>query len=276
MTWHAQLDLRYSCKGVRSVVQHRHGGPLRVLKALYPEGAHVCHSVLVHPPGGIAGGDRLEITVDVEPGARALISTPGATRFYRSDSAPGVQNVRLRVAEQARLEWLPLETLVYPGAVAESRLLLEVAPGASLMAWDVVGLGLPHAAQPFDRGQLLQHISWPGVWLERARLDASDARLLDSPLGLAGHRCVATMFYASGNPFPRAARDDALELTRLIIDAHPLAAHAGATMPNDRLVLVRALAPVTEPVSSLFRQIWASWRRHFWQVSSQPPRIWSV
>ena len=56
MTWHAQLDLRYSCKGVRSVVQHRHEGPLRVLKALYPEGAHVCHSVLVHPPGGIAGG----------------------------------------------------------------------------------------------------------------------------------------------------------------------------------------------------------------------------
>ena len=82
--------------GQRCLVHATHEGPLRVLKTLYPEGAAIAHQVLVHPPGGIVGGDRLEIKLDLQPLAHAVLTTPGATRFYRSAGAAGVQHVRAR------------------------------------------------------------------------------------------------------------------------------------------------------------------------------------
>ncbi|MDO5289773.1 MAG: urease accessory protein UreD [Pseudomonadota bacterium] len=277
MTWHARLSLHYALSDAgQTVARHRHEGPLRVLKSLYPEGPRVCHNVLVHPPGGIAGGDRLQVDVQVQAGAHALLSTPGATRFYRCEQGQGEQDVRLHLAEGARLEWLPLETLVYPGAQARNTLRFSLAPGAALMGWDVLALGLPHAGQPFDHGQLWQHTEWPGVWLERGRIDGADVRLLDSPVGLAGQRCLATLYYASGTALPRAQREAALDLTRELLHTHPLAAQAGVTMPDERLLLLRVLAPVAEPASELLRQVWALWRGHFWQAGHAPPRIWAV
>ena len=102
--WQASLDLRYERLGERCSLQFDHNGPLRVLQSLYPEGAGVCHNVLVHPPGGLVAGDTLAITGRIAPGAHALISTPGATRFYRSAGHPARQTVRARVADGARLE----------------------------------------------------------------------------------------------------------------------------------------------------------------------------
>ena len=112
--------------------------------------------------------------------------------------------------------------------------------------------------------------------LYSAHINAMDKRLLDSPLGLAGHRCLATMFYASGEPLTRVQRESALEQTREVINADPLAHHAGATMLNDQLLVVRALASVTEPASLLLQRIWMEWRRCMWQMPATRPRIWSV
>lgn len=276
MAWNATLDLQYTLAAGRSVVHHRHDGPLRVLKSLYPESPRVCHNVLVHPPGGIADGDRLQVQVRVGDGAHGLVSTPGATRFYRCENGTGVQQVDLSLAEGARLEWLPLETLVYPGARASNRLTLSLAAGAALMAWDVVGLGLPLAGQPFTHGELQQRIEWPGLWLEQARIEAADDRLLSSPLGLDGQRCLATLFYACGDALARAAREQALACTREVLDGNALAPSAGVTWLNDQLLVLRVLAPVTEPASALLRQVWAVWRQHFWALPATLPRIWSV
>ena len=85
MSWlgHLQLDYRRDAEG-RTIALDRHEGPLRVLQRLYPEGPGICHHVLVHPPGGIVGGDRLVIDAKLTEGCHALITTPSATRFYRS------------------------------------------------------------------------------------------------------------------------------------------------------------------------------------------------
>ncbi|MCB1988597.1 MAG: urease accessory protein UreD, partial [Burkholderiaceae bacterium] len=109
MSWHARLDLDYTAEAARTVLRFAHTGPLRVLQSLHPEGPGVCHNVLVHPPGGLVGGDTLEVHAQVAAGAHALITTPGATRFYRSEGATALQRTQLAVAEGARLEWLPLE-----------------------------------------------------------------------------------------------------------------------------------------------------------------------
>ena len=276
MPWHASLQLDYTLEGTRTVARHAHNGPLRILQSLYPEGDAVCHNVLVHPPGGLVGGDTLDITATVGPGAHGLVTTPGATRFYRSTGERALQRTHLTLAEGARLEWLPLEALCYNACNAENHLTLNLAPGAECMGWDVTALGLPHAGQPFETGRFVQHIEAPGLWLERGVIDAADHRLLESPLGLAGQRCMASLFFVVGTPLERARRDTALDAARAVMDAHALKATAGATSPNGQVVVVRALAPQVEPAMQLLRQVRAAWRAALWQLCAEPPRIWSM
>ena len=276
MPWHASLQLDYTLEGTRTVARHGHNGPLRILQSLYPEGDAVCHNVLVHPPGGLVGGDTLDISATVGPGAHGLVTTPGATRFYRSTGERALQRTHLTLAEGARLEWLPLEALCYNACNAENHLTLNLAPGAECMGWDVTALGLPHAGQPFETGRFVQHIEAPGLWLERGVIDAADHRLLESPLGLAGQRCMASLFFVVGTPLERARRDTALDAARAVMDAHALKATAGATSPNGQVVVVRALAPQVEPAMQLLQQVRAAWRAALWQLCAEPPRIWSM
>lgn len=276
MPWHASLQLDYTLEGTRTVARHGHNGPLRILQSLYPEGDAVCHNVLVHPPGGLVGGDTLDISATVGPGAHGLVTTPGATRFYRSTGERALQRTHLTLAEGARLEWLPLEALCYNACNAENHLTLNLAPGAECMGWDVTALGLPHAGQPFETGRFVQHIEAPGRWLERGVIDAADHRLLESPLGLAGQRCMASLFFVVGTPLERARRDTALDAARAVMDAHALKASAGATSPNGQVLVVRALAPQVEPAMQLLQQVRAAWRAALWQLCAEPPRIWSM
>jgi urease accessory protein len=277
MSWHArlQLDYRRETPG-RTSARFLHDGPLRILQSLYPEGDAICHNVLVHPPGGLVGGDTLDITVSVDAGAHGLVTTPGATRFYRSTGEPALQRVRATLAPGSRLEWLPLEALAYNDCQAHNQAVFDLQGDAELLAWDVTALGLPHASEPFLRGRFHQHLELPGQWLERARIDATDAALMDGPLGLAGHRCLATLCFASGQAIARARRELALETARAVLAGHALEATAGVTSPNDRVVVLRVLAPVVEPAMQLLRQVWTQWRAAMWQLDARPPRIWAM
>ncbi|HEY5580158.1 MAG TPA: urease accessory protein UreD [Rhodoferax sp.] len=276
MTWHAALSLDYRLESERSVVRHVHEGPLRVLKSLYPEGDGTCHNVLVHPPGGLVGGDTLDIQVAVDSGAHALITTAGATRFYRSSGEPAVQRTRLRLQAGARMEWLPLEAILYNGCQAENHLSFELAPGAELMAWDITALGLPHADLPFVAGRFLQHIEMPEIWLERGVVDAADTCLFNSPLGLSGQRCMASVFFAMGSTMARPRRELALDSARHILNADALKSSAGVTCPNPQVLVLRVLAPQVEMAMDLLKKIWAAWRQLLWDQAPVPPRIWST
>jgi urease accessory protein len=276
MAWHARLKLGLAREGERSVARFAHEGPLRILQSIYPEGDAVCHNVLVHPPGGLVGGDTLDVEVEVGAGALGLVTTPGASRFYRSEGEAAVQDVHLRLAAGARLEWLPLEALYYSGCKAVNRLHAQLEPGAALLAWDIAALGLPHAEQPFARGSVLQHIEVQGTWLERGRIAAEDARLMDGPLGLAGHRCMASLFFACGEDLPRPRRERLLEAAREVIAAHPLASTAGATAPGPRVVVVRVLAPVVEPALQLLKAVRRAWRPIVWELPPNEPRGWVI
>ena len=298
MTWHAQLHLDYTLQEQRTVARYTHQGPLRILQSLYPEGTDICHNVLVHPPGGLVGGDTLQVAVNAGSGTHALLTTPGATRFYRSAGAPARQITQLQLQAGARLEWLPLETLCYRDCMAENHLSLTLAPGAQCLSWDVTALGwMPEpthathdapsanvtraadpvgATPPAASGRLLQHLEIPGVWLERGTIAAADQRLLHSPLGLAGHGCLASVFFASGTPLSHAQREAALDAARAVIALHPLAPTAGATSPHPQLLLARMLAPQVEPALALARALRAAWRAHFWQLPATAPRVWAL
>ncbi len=276
MPWHARLDLDYRVAAAKTTARYQHDGPLRILQSLYPEGDAICHNVLVHPPGGLVGGDTLAIEVNAGPGTHALITTPGATRFYRSQGEPARQQTRLKLQAQARMEWLPMETICYPSCLAENSLTLNLEPTAELIGWDITALGLPHADQPFNSGHFSQHIELPGIWLERGQINATDSRLLDSPLGLNGRRCLASVFFLSGQALDKNRRQMGLDLTRQVIASHPLAVTAGATSPHGQVIVVRVLAPLVEPALDLLKKIRGAWREHFWQLPSSAPRIWAT
>lgn len=274
MSWNASLRLDYAREGGRCVARFAHEGPLRILQSLWPEGDAVCHNVLVHPPGGLVAGDTLRVDVHAGPGSHGLVTTPGASRFYRSEGAAAVQDVRIRVEDDARVEWLPLEALYYSGCQAENRLSLDLAPGAELLGWDVAAFGLPQAGQPFVRGSVLQHLELHGAWLERGRIAADDLRLMDGPLGLAGRRCLASLFFAAGSELPRHKREALLDAARAVIEPHALAASAGATAPGPRVVVVRVLAPLVEPALQLLKAVRAAWRPLLWELAPAEPRGW--
>ena len=287
MGWQGHLQLDYSRSGQRTIALDRHHGPLRVLQRLYPEGDAVCHQVLVHPPGGIVGGDVLALDATLAPGCHALITTPGATRFYRSAGPLAVQQVQADVAAGARLEWLPLETIAYNRCQVENRLRFTLAPGAQMLGWDVLALGLPAADQPFVDGSYLQQLNLPGVWLERGRIQGQDRLLLDSPLGLAGHSVMATLWLADGEALAaadgqttgpgglgRERTEMLIDAARALIASSALPTTAGVSAPAQSLLVLRALGHRVEPVMALLQAVWGAWRQLHWGLPPCPPRVW--
>ncbi len=272
--WPARLALRATRDGSATRVHAQHDGPLRLLKTLYPEGNTIAHAVLVHPPGGLVGGDRLDIDLDVQPGSHLLVTTPAATRFYRSIAGEAAQVVHARVGEGARLEWVPQETLAYHACVGRNEVRLSLAPGASLFATEVLGLGLPAAGQAFDTGRLLQHLEIEGQWLDRGWLDAADKALLDGPCGLAGHRVLGTLAYAQ-----TAALADAETLlndSRELLAEVPLSGATHLAGPRGAVLLVRVVGDEVEAVTMALRRVRALWRDRLWGLRTADPRIWAT
>jgi len=278
MAWHGQLDLNYrrdpaDSRG-RTIAHDRHDGPLRVLQSLYPEGDAICHHVLVHPPGGVVGGDVLNIAARLQSGAHALITTPGATRFYRSAGESALQTLTADVAEGARLEWLPLESIAHSGCLAENRMQFNLQSGAEMIGWDVLALGLPASNLAFERGSFTQRIEFPGRWLERGVMDATDTRLLDGAVGWAGHRVMGSLWFAVGGGLSAPRRDSLLDSARSAVDAHALRPTAGVTSAHEGIIVLRALAHRVEPLMQLMTSVWSGWRHMAWQLDAIPPRVW--
>lgn len=273
--WPARLTLSAARDGAGATRVHaRHDGPLRLLKTLYPETARIAHAVLVHPPGGLVGGDRLDIQLDVQAGAHLLVTTPAATRFYRSNAGEAAQVVHAAVGEGARLEWLPQETLAYPDCMARNEVRLSLAPGASLFATEVLGLGLPAAGQPFDRGRLLQHLEIAGQWLDRGWLDAADTALLDGPCGLAGHRVLGTLAYAQTDALADVSA--LLDDSRALIADVPRSGITHLAGPRGAVLLMRVIGDEVESVTLALRRVRALWRERLWGLPGGDPRIWAT
>ncbi len=206
--WLATLELCVAPRVTGSALTlRRHSGPLRVQKALWPEGPELAHLLIVHPPGGIAGGDRLSIALDVAAHAQALVTTPGATKWYKANGAQAAQHVRLHVADDAALEWLPQENIVFDSARVDMSLRVDCAARARACGWEICVLGRQASHETFSSGTLAQHtaISCNDVllWAERGSIEGNDA-LLASPLGWAGAH-VSGLFWMIG-----ADIDDAL------------------------------------------------------------------
>ncbi|MFA9439772.1 urease accessory protein UreD [Uliginosibacterium sp. sgz301328] len=269
--WRARLTLDFERRQSRSVLARRlHDGPLVVQKPLYPEGDDICHAVLVHPPGGIVSGDQLRIDVTAHAGAHALITTPGATKWYRSLGPISSQTVNINVDANAIVEWLPQENIVFDAARATMRTHLSLTGNARLMGWEIACLGRQASGERFARGELGQSIDLcvdgELAWCERMRLSGDDA-LMQSPAGLAGNTVFGTMWLAGCAP-------DRILLERL---REPVFVHGtAATTALPRVTLVRAMSHSSEALRAYFATLWECARPYWLQRPARRPRIWAT
>jgi len=273
--WHALLELAYERRGDRTVPSlRRHVGPLRIQKHFEPEPA-LCEHVIVHPPAGIVGGDRLAIDVTVGAEAMTRLTTPGATRWYRSAGPQATSRLTARVGQGGFLEWLPQEQIVFDGARALSALRFELAPEASLIAWDITALGRKAGHQPFAHGTWRTRIDITRaerlVWSERATTRATDP-LRVSPLGWGGNDVLATII-AMG---PK-------QLTPILASARaiPVAGSAGisevlspASPCPSPVFVARLLTDSVAPATAWLAALWTLVRPALIGREAHPSRIW--
>ncbi len=266
--WRAQLEMEFAERGGRTVLAgKRHYGPLTLQRPFYPEGAPA-HLYVLHPPGGLVGGDQVELSAAVGAGAHALITTPGAAKFYRSAGPPATQTQRLSVAPGGVLEWFPQENILFPGANAGLLSEIQLGGDARFIGWEVQCLGRPVIGERFATGSADMGLR---IWrdgapllIERLRVDGTGS--LDGPSGLRGFPVAAT-FVASGT------RAEDLEAVRAQLFRNDL--NWSATRVDDLLV-ARCLAPGSEPVRRLFVALWGILRPRLIGREACPPRIWAT
>lgn len=269
--WHAHLRLEFARRGDRTVLASRsHVGPLLVQKPLYQEGPAVCQAVLVHPPGGVVGGDRLSLQAVADEGAHALLTTPGAGKWYRSAGPQAVQAVDIAVATGAALEWLPQETIVFDGAHAALGTRVRLAKGARFIGWEIVCLGRTAAGERFDSGLLRQSIDidvegYPR-FAEYACVEGG-SRALASAAGYRG--CPVSGLMVAAGP------DLNGEVLAALRAAPAAAGTVVAATALPRVAVARCLAHSAEAVREYFVRLWSLLRPALCAREAVAPRIWS-
>jgi len=267
--WRARLALAFERRGARSVLASRvHDGPLVVQKALYPEGDAVCHAIVVHPPAGIAGGDELVIDIALREGAGALLTTPGAAKWYRTAGPWAKSRVAIAAEAGSTVEWLPQETILYDGALADIGWEARIAATTRLVAWDIVCLGRTGSGERFTKGRLRldARLYRDGklAWLERGRIEP-ESPLAASPAGLAGRSVAGTMIAAAP-----VIEDEWLALCR---DVAPAEGEAAVTrLPG--LLVARYRGDSSEAAREYFTALWKRLRAPMMAREAVEPRIW--
>lgn len=268
-SWLAQLELVYAKRPHRTILSHRkHVGPLRVQRAFYPEN-DVCHSYVLHPPGGVVGGDRLQLSVTVESGAHALVTTPASAKFYRSQGETAHQHQHFVVAGGGVLEYLPQDTILFDACKVQTRTKIELADGAKFAGWEILCQGRPASGEKFIRGQCRQvyELYREGVPLviERTHLQG-DTLMQCAQWGMADYPVLGTMFVSDANA-------QILEQVRQIALDH--AALFSATLINGVLIC-RYLGSQGIQARDCFAKAWQVIRPEWTGREACRPRIWDT
>ena len=263
--WRATLDLAYARAGSRTVPTLRaHSGPLRVQKHFEPEPG-LCEHIVVHPPGGIAGGDDLAIHVALGEDARVRLTTPGATRWYWGAGRRAAQRIEVCLAARSTLELLPHPHVVFDEADAESQVAIELASGATFIGWDVVALGRRAGDHPFRSGRWASRIELEreGRILYMDRLDLpADSSLRTSPLGLIGRDAFGTAIFAGDRVLVDALREVAAGVLSVgITEVHGL-------------TVARAVGDSAESIHRWFIELWRIGAPLLTGRAVKEPRIW--
>jgi len=268
--WIAELSLDYAeSQGKTRLLRKAFNGPLTVQKPFYPED-RVCHTYLIHPPGGIVGGDQLYLDVKIGPHAHSLITTPGANKFYRSAGPYAELTQSLRLADNSVLEFLPQETILFDASLSHINTHYAIQKSSRLICWDIMCFGRPAAGAPFNQGCCMQQLrvtrdNQP-YFSERSVFEAGSEGM-NAPWGCAGFTCVAYLLaypvqpemLEKLKPMCRSDNEQRLSLT-LIRD----------------MLVCRFMGYHAQNAKTVLENVWRELRPAMLNRPASPPRIWNT
>jgi urease accessory protein len=270
--WHANLDLSFvSAAGRTRLAAKAHTGPLQIQKALYPEGPGICHVAVLHPPGGIAAGDRLCVSARLGNDSRVCLTTPGASKWYRCQRGEAQQRLHFSIGAGAALEWLPRENILFDASQVGMTLDVEMQPGGQFLGWEILCFGRRASQERWHSGGLRLHsrVSRAGraLWSERANVVAGSG-FEASPIGLAGFSVSGTLLCAGADieaPLLNACRG---------IELRSSQSRSGVTtLPG--VFLARYLGHSSEDAMVWFTSLWRLLRPALMGVTATAPRLWA-
>jgi urease accessory protein len=272
-SWLAKLSLSYERTSIGTVLKKSlHEGPLRVQKALYPEGDDICHTVIIHPPAGIAGGDTLEIDVVIGNECHAVLSTPSATKWYKSFKNSATQRIVFNLGENTKLDWLPQENLFFKGANSNVITKINLPSTASYIGWDAIMLGRHASGEEWSSGHihLLNEIRRNGklIWVENGHIDAEN--IYSKSLPQMGSWPVCATLVAMG---PKCSNELVEQFSGMMPWTDQL--RAGITFMPQGVLVMRVVSNDIETTRNLMIDAWTKLRPRVHDVAAQPLRLWA-
>lgn len=274
--WFAKLELGFTKDSNRTILAHRkHFGPVRVQKMLWPEKTGVCHAIIVHPPAGIAGGDHLTFEMKTDLDSHALVTTPGAGKWYKTNLKQAFQHIHIHVQDEAIFEWLPQETMLFNGANANSETIVHLDAAASFIGWDMLVIGRQARHETFSQGayqnkfQLYQNQK---ILVADCLNFKGNDRWLKSCLGMNGHAVMASFWAVPPEQYrSNFYLDQHVDQIRELI----MRMNINVTLTLlDYVVTARYLGDDVRECHDAFAAIRAKLRRYWFDLDEEFPRIW--
>lgn len=270
--WRGHLEVTYSANAIRTVISHKkHIGPLVIQKPFYPEG-EVCHTYLIHPPGGIVGGDVLEIDISVAEQAHALVTTPAANKFYRSAGKKANMLQHINVGKQATMEWLPQESILFDSSQVNMATLVNLSGDSRFIGWEMICLGRPESGDNYESGSCFQrlelYIDGKPRLLERIVFDSNDD-FRSQRWGMDNNEVIASIVvYPADKALLNRVRE-------FIENSNQDKVAMGVSLLDDVLVC-RGMAKEAEVLRETLFSIWAVIRPLLTGKAACVPRIWNT
>jgi urease accessory protein len=270
--WDASLKLIFDSRINKTILARRqHYGPLVIQKILYPEGDNPAHGVIIHPPGGVAGGDNLQLTVQMQTESSAVLTTPGATKWYKSAGRQASQQIEMTIEDNGQLEWLPQENIVFDGADVALNTQVNLSETAVFAGWEVVCLGRQASGERWTSGRFRQKLLIKRedrlIWNESALLDP-DSRVLRSMAGLHNQVVFGSFVVAAGT----APAEILQSCQDINIDSS--ADYGVSALPD--IFTARYIGPCAQEAKIYFEKLWHCLRPWYGKRSAVRPRIWAT
>lgn len=272
--WHGSLNVIYGKQNnTTQILASKNQAPLKIQRPFYPEGREVCHSIILHTAGGIVGGDRLSINMELQPTTHALITTAAASKIYRSNGQFAEQNISIKVDSQACLEWFPQATILFNGAEYRQNLKVELASSASWISWEIIRFGRSARGEKFLSGNWRSDTEvWQEnspLWIDRQFLKGA-SEMVDSLLSLAGYSVVGNFVFV-GQPVSQEVVTKARSLWN-DLDFN-MSGETGVTRIPKGMVC-RYRGESTIGARNWFISVWNYLRLFYLERPSCSPRVW--
>lgn len=272
--WQGILELDYQkINNSTQLVKAYSQAPLKIQRSFYPEGQEICHSIILHTAGGMVGGDRLSQTINLQPETQVLLTTPAASKIYRSSGETAQNTINIEIQEQAYLEFIPREIIIFNGAIFSQNLRVNLAPNACYLGWEITRFGRTARGEIFNQGQWKSCTEiWQNgcpVWVDRQGFIANE-EILNSPHGLGGKPVIATLTWV-GQP----VSEDIVKNIRQLWSQRETSSQAGVTQLISGL-LCRYRGNSTQEVINWFTDVWQLLRQNYTGKSIVKPRVWQL